>query len=368
MSDPYALLHLTPDATRKEIDRAFYYMSKIHPEGHPFSLKLQKAYHDILQQRQQYQFNPEEISASINNTKAGTRTVPNFAYNIDESKFNRDKQSYEREYAEITAQAERITPMFDKANFDNNTFNHVFDHLKNQHKGSETNNDLTPKPLMSNGTVACTNLTAKKGKTRGLNVGLTANINQAYDMHTNPDSFSEDFINSFKNKPSITSESALSRSEIKNRIDKYHSEDTNFHTQTPSASASGLTHEALREEQLNIYRNEQAQRTKNNLDNYQRIMDLRQPYIPFRDHTTMVERPQVDRHVQQQVQPQFQLQNQFHTQAQTQAQPPPIYKKSHLVARHKDKTYTEIQKLKKQLKQQEKIIKRLQSNMDHPRL
>lgn len=358
--DPYEVLQISPNASDQEIDRAYYYVCSLyHPDkggDERTFLQFQQAYKEIKYQRKngtgeitgcisrssmsrpsdfndlrnrsraeldiQYQFNPDDFrrqtgsgnkfnQESFNDRfiERSKKADPNdYTYGMSEEyerATDRERSQYERERAIITSQAESIKPMFDQRQFDNNTFNHIFTHMKKQHKArkGEVDEYKEPKALGSNGLIECCDLTNPQ-QSAGTHIEGAADFNAAYDCHDNPDQYEPGFVNKFKGRKDITREQSLPAGEMKKRIAAYNQAPSSFKRNkqrlitdqnsdlidinTGSAKAA----EQLRQRQMRLADTGRMDgvgvdsRVKKNdgiQDNYNRMMMLRQPILPGND-------------------------------------------------------------------------------------
>lgn len=308
-----------------------------------------------------------------------------YTYGIDDSgEHERDKSRYEHEQNIITAQAENITPMFGRQCFDNETFQKVFIQHKKQYKESngELDEYMEPTPLASRGLIECTDVNNPKQSTNIISTGA-ADFTEAYNMPQNPIQYNNDYLNKIKQNPDITTEKSLSNMEIKNRIRKYHDAADKFKYNTQKLSTDRNTvllnigvdgqdsvkaNEALREQQLNLYRQEQLKsdklknRDESLGDEYSRMLQLRQPIIPPMNLNEPMPRPEVvgcNKNFQHGYTP---ISPALLQDLQQQTQQPQFHYSPHQQQQQQQhhNTDREMRKLKKKLKQHERTIKKLQ--------
>lgn len=142
-----------------------------------------------------------------------------YTYNIDEMDMvnaNRKTDDYKREYAQVTAEAEKIVP-FGNGRFNNATFNHAFVHLKEKNKRERGELDEVgiPNPTTSREIMTCTNLEDPRNPGTGDYTGFS----QAYSLnHHNPNDYDRKFLSQFQGKPDITKISSLNNGEIRKLV------------------------------------------------------------------------------------------------------------------------------------------------------
>lgn len=264
-ADPYKVLNLNPRATTEEIDRAFYYISQMyHPDkggNEEQYFMFQQAYQTIMASRSggrhahmqprapsswddmrqgsrkgietDYRHKLEEFqsadrgfnSTSFNQKFAeqagnGGNGGNSYTYNVDylQAK-DRDAQSFRQQYSQITTEAESVTPMFSADQFNNETFNQVFSHMKKQHE-KHNGQDLPsePEPLAAYGATPYTRLDDPQGQR------FQNQYEQAYKgTHVNPTEYNGGFIGQFESLPDITKVNRMSASEAASRIGQYQS-------------------------------------------------------------------------------------------------------------------------------------------------
>lgn len=267
----YKILKATPETSDENLKRVHYIACSLyHPDkgGDPETFgRFQWAYKTIMKYRKtgvqfhdvaspsdfntlrnrsrdatpvaNYQFKPEQFrtgtssgtsfdSSKFNDTfrvqsQQGEKSASgemDFTYGVDDTvTHQRTKAQYERERDRVTAEAESVKAIFDRRNFNNDTFQKVFVHNQNKHKG---NSDVTeysePIPLAASGLIECTSI--KSSDTQGLMTAGSASFNEAYNMPKNPEHYDRNVIDSM---PNITTEGSLSSKEIKDRLRDYHS-------------------------------------------------------------------------------------------------------------------------------------------------
>jgi hypothetical protein len=141
-------------------------------------------------------------------------------YIYDTGNGERDESRYRQEHARVTAEFERIKPMFNgAAGFNNRIFNKVFEHMKS--KGPEDEAITEPEALPSS---VYTYGTAEDGGQQMLKEdreirGMTQ-LERAYRAHTNPDAYTESVIERCKSKPDVK-ERPLTSQEAQKKIDAY---------------------------------------------------------------------------------------------------------------------------------------------------
>lgn len=271
--NPYEILNLDPNSSIEEVNRAYFYIAKIyHPnkggseteflrfqqaykqivDAHSKGKQLVTAPKDFMQLRGQqpiniqHQFQPEDFridnAGSVGSIGSIGSTVQNkfsqelfnrrfqeqqrgaasddgaYTYNIDEmdiTNAERHEGDYKREYAQVTAEVENITP-FAGGRFNNTTFNQAFVHLKEKSKRErgEIEEVKTPNPTASKEIMACTNLEDPRNPGTGEYTGF----GEAYMSHQNPNSYDKKFLLQFQGKPDITKNTSLSTAELCRRI------------------------------------------------------------------------------------------------------------------------------------------------------
>ena len=143
----------------------------------------------------------------------------NFIYDVNKLKiFDRKESEYMKERSDTTALAESIAPMFRNRNFNNNTFNKVFDKLKHdapQEKIAEPSALPSSSMPTYGSAIDCGNSIVTNQ-----HVG-PATLTRAFG-HTNPVDYSESFIERCSSTPIVSKDKPLDSNEYKTRINAYH--------------------------------------------------------------------------------------------------------------------------------------------------
>lgn len=260
MDDPYQVLGLEPTASMDEVQRTYFCAAKIyHPNkggSEEEFLKFQRAYQQILQAHNRgekvpvapkdfhqlkgmqddqmqtdHRYRPQDFqhrqqfnADMFNQSFQQHREDESYTYDIDKldiTAADRKADDYRREYAQVTAEAENMTP-FANGRYNHQIFNHAFVHMKEKHKQAtgEVDEVGEPVPATSNEVSDCISL----DNPRVPGSGNYTDFQQAYGQnHTNPNEYDRKFLAQFQGKPDITRETAMSQSEIKKRMGNWHS-------------------------------------------------------------------------------------------------------------------------------------------------
>ena len=424
MEDPYQVLNLEPNASIEEVKKAYYYVAQIyHPNkggSEEQFLRFQRAYQQIVQaynsgsgsgnvqtpksfmQLKQggevtvdHQFRPGDFragqgqfDASKFNRNFGSQREQRDAYTYDIENLDipdRQEADYRREYAQVTAEAEGIVPMFNEGQFDNQTFHKVFVHMQEQHK--EQCQDVEeygdPVPSTSHDIVPYTDINDPKGN----NVQNT--YNQAYNTHQNPEGFQKDYLEMIKQRPDIAVDKGMSQSEIRRRMNQYQSAKLEYNKEklitdqtVALQNVPGL--ESAKSDRLMM---EQRMRLQNDMrpakqfnagvDNFDRMLSLRAPAVgmPMGQGSAL---PMVDRPQATSFNHRRDTHGMMHQPAAVlapQGTPPPVYKKAKIHKKHRssrtggsgsENVREELRKVKRVVKHQQRAIKQLMQSQGRP--
>ena len=263
MTNPYEVLNLDPKSSIDDVKKAFYHIAQAyHPDkgGDPKVFRrYQEAYHQILTGTADPSGETTYVPRDFNHMREGARAYKHqhkhklddftagsqfnrdkfndvfrkerkesdgYVYNIDASEGkDRNKQEFEREYAQITAQAESIPKMFPTGSFDHNAFNRAFMQMKDRHQTETHDIDEYKEPEPS-GCLTMMQYTDIENPTHTTNLSMLggADYYNAYaKSHQNPHTFTEKELQQLKSMPDITKEHALSARDIQERLEKYKS-------------------------------------------------------------------------------------------------------------------------------------------------
>ena len=265
---------------------------------------------------------------------------------------------------------------FGNGSFNNATFNQAFVHLKNM-KGENGPSPSVPDPMQSREIMACTNLEDPRNPGTGNYTGFQ----QAYDAHQNPERYDRSFLSQFQGQPDITKTTALDDAEIRRRIATrqtmkldYNRERLVTDLNVPLKEVDGIDSKKAAK-QLEQQRMMLAQlQPKRGVDMFDRMSSLRAPAVQLQSqHYQPMQHQQVP-HQHQQVPHQHQMPHQHQHQHQMPqlrqstnylptGTPPPLQKKSKSkkTPSAAQSIEDELREMRKHLKQQNKLIKQLQS-------
>jgi hypothetical protein len=371
--DPYQILNLSHDASLEEVKKAYFYIAQIyHPNkggSEQQFLRFQNAYNCIVNRPTFGNVAPRDFVDLKNN--AGSLPNVNYTYNVrdfqsnkgfDNHKFNanfntntnanaddngytynvnhlvnqvrtdRNLVEFNREYDQVTMEAENITPMFDRG-FDQMTFNKVFQHMRDQHKSTDIQEYTEPSPSTSKEIISCVNLD-RAGKP---DAGHYASYNNAYDMHQNPSHYDKSFIERCKTNPDIRRDDKLSQQELRGRMNTYHNTQLTYNTDRLMTDRNSYLQEM---DGINSVKAKKLMQD-NSTEQFQKMMSLRAP-------VGACNQPDNQYGNQPNNQP-----NQPNNQYDNQYNNPRRHRK------HKSNLSTEIKDIRKLVKEQQKIITHL---------
>lgn len=465
-TDPYQILNLDPNSSIEEVNRAYFYIAKMyHPNkggNKDEFLRFQRAYKQIISSHQgqghggmvapkdfndlrgqsnqplegidhRYslddfqraerlgqdpQFNTDLFNQKFRDLRdhrdlrgqdgANANANANaYTYNIDEmDAADRDADAYKREYAQVTAEAENVTP-FGNGQFNNATFNHVFVHMKERNKGHGHGlgqaGPEVPEPLVSGQIDDCITLD-ERGDGQMPDTGTYTGYNEAYRAHRNPSDYDKRFLAKFQGKPDITKVTSLSSGEVKRRVGDWHNTKLDYNKEklitdrtvqlqdvrgvTSKKAASQMAKQrAMLSEHARLQAEMQArvqmagssrqdrEMSKSN-DMFQRMAQLRAPvHVPTQNMlgpdrpmsstaAAGVNNRETAGMIHQPAAVLLQTPNQAH------GKPPPLHKKRHKHKKKHGQGHThgsassetledELRKVKRHLKEQQKLIREL---------
>jgi hypothetical protein len=431
--DPYAILNLEPNASIEEVNRAYFYIAKIyHPNkggNEEQFLEFQQAYKqiidaharasvvapkDFMQLRSvqdqtlnvQHQYRPQDFqdSQQFNRKFQEQRqqqsqhqrqdgvSDQDYTYNIDQldlSKAERNPADYRREYAQVTADVESITP-FANGRFNSSTFNQAFVHLKEKSKRDrgEVEEIHQPRPTTSREIVACTNLEQCTDEAEGMGEGHTE-FNKAYSNHQNPNGYKKSFLSQFQGKPDITKIDTLSTSEVHKRMSDWQNTKLEYNKEklvtdltVPLKEVAGL--EGRRPEalegrpsqytqqptsmQVRSSFQRQSQQQAHQQHQLQQQQALQQQQRLHQQQQQLQQQQLQQQQLQQQQLQQQQLQQQQLQQqvpyVGQQGKPPPLQRKRRATEHGgQSKVESELRNMRRDLRRQQKIIKQLSQKL-----
>lgn len=454
MSDPYQILNLDANASIEEVNKAYFYIAKIyHPNkggNEEEFLRFQAAYKQIvdahakgqrptiapkdfmqLRDGQQpinvdHQYRPcdfrapaqghvqDRFSQELFNRRFqeqqrqqnSANDEASYTYDIDNmdlTKAERREDEYKREYAQVTAEMENITP-FGNGSFNNTTFNHAFTHLKEQQKKArgEVEEVGIPNPTASREIMHCTDLENPKNPGTGEYTGFK----QAYDSHTNPNEYDKSFLAQFQGKPDITKVEPMKSGEARKRMNdrqnaklEYNKEKLVTDLTVALKEVEGLESKkaamqlqrqrAMLQEQARVEAEAQARAqvaghtgSNGGVDMFERMAALRSPvHVP--QHSMLgPERPMASvgkghnretaGYIAQPAAILLQGQGQNRSQhavrksrkSHREGRPPPIQKKQHRRREQSNDMEDELLQMKRDIRRQQKIIKQLSRKLN----
>lgn len=445
-ADPYQILNLDPNSSIEEVNRAYFYIAKMyHPNkggNKEEFLRFQRAYKQIVDAHaevsapkdfndlhgqskqplegidyryslddfqksgrlgQDPKFNGQLFNQKFQSQQGQNQHDPNqaYTYNIDQIDIDRNEDAYKREHAQVTAEAENITP-FGNGQFNNATFNHVFVHMKERNKGHE-NTPEVPEPTVSGQINDCITLDTR-GQGQAPDTGNYTGYNEAYKAHSNPTDYNRRFLSKFQGKPDITKVTALSSGELQRRVGDWHNTKLDYNKEklitdrtTQLRDVRGITSKKAKEQMVSqramlgeharlqaemqaraqmAGSKRQDHEMSKSTDMFQRMSQLRAPvHVPTQNmlgpdrpmsSTTGTSNRETSGVIQQPAA--ILLQNESH------GKPPPLHKKRH---KHRTKNRTgagneggsnlekELKQVKRHLKEQQKLIRELTRHNNH---
>jgi hypothetical protein len=303
MEDPYQILNLEPDSHIDEVHRAFGYIHKLyHPDKGGNSaeyLRFLQAYRTIVNMHEVQNNHSRQLAAAPVQCRQQSVTPDDYTYNVDElaaAAKDRDAKEYKRQYSQVTAEAERITPMFGRgASFNSQTFNKVFMQMKKRHRKKEHGPEEPDAAVVGGNGVELSDPQCRKEQSE---------YDQAFEScPQNPQNYSRAYLESLKSEPDPTAVDKLSMAEMKQRMASYQMAQLAGNKERmpppqsmPADIQGAMTHQSMRDR-----------------DQFSRMLELRNPmittYPPPQQHY-----PPPQPHYQQPHQPQMQQQHYQHQQ------------------------------------------------------
>jgi hypothetical protein len=137
------------------------------------------------------------------------------------SPMDRDESTFRREYSQITSEAERITPMFRNGEFNNRTFNNVFEHHMKQGSGPAGQRMKEPSAQMSS-RMPLYGSAHDGGQTIPQEDHASPNeLDLVYQSHRNPANYSDSLLQQCRAKKAPENR-PVSKEEVKQRMANYH--------------------------------------------------------------------------------------------------------------------------------------------------
>jgi hypothetical protein len=212
--DPYAVLKLRPTESLENIQKVYARIEDLFQRrgGDPTAwARYQQAYQQIMIER--------------TGSAGGQGPTPAFAGQSKKDPSIRDEAAYRRTQAAITAEAERMVPMFQNG-FDLRTFNAAFEQLKQQEDplGGVATAGAEPAPLNSADPYGCASALTDETLVNGA-PAVEGNFMTQFAGPANPQSYDRDWLQQVA-RTQRAEDQKMSRGEAQKRISQYHSQST----------------------------------------------------------------------------------------------------------------------------------------------
>jgi hypothetical protein len=203
------IFKLTVDSSEAEIKAGYEQVMGLAKSQNFEDRKLFDRYKEYLGKILQSKM--EAHNEYVYNIQDNKRQIPEALRSVDPRMVDgpaRDPTDYRQEYDKVTAEIEKITPMFGEGQFNNRTFQRVFEMSQPQMQ----HNNRPPDPLDGN-PISAQPLIDQRSQ------GRQPGYEHMFSGGVNPDHFSQSIMDNARQP--THSESALSRDEIRRRLDEY---------------------------------------------------------------------------------------------------------------------------------------------------